>query len=48
MIVRRIAKNISFMGHESILQPNTLNLPDEEFYEVQDYQNKVLIKFIMK
>ena len=34
MIVRGIAKNISDMGHESILQPNTANLPDEEFYEV--------------
>jgi len=34
MIVREIAKNISDMGHESIvLQPNPANLPDEEIYE---------------
>ncbi len=34
MVVREIAKNISDMGHESIvLQPNPANLPDEEIYE---------------
>ena len=34
MIVREIAKNISDMGHESIvLQPNPANLPEEEIYE---------------
>ena len=34
MITRGIGKNISDMGHESILQPNPANLPDEEIYEV--------------
>jgi glycosyltransferase involved in cell wall biosynthesis len=33
-VVREIAKNISNMGHETIiLQPNPANLPDEEMYE---------------
>ena len=33
-VVREIAKNVSNMGHETIvLQPNPAGLPDEEIYE---------------